>query len=213
MSILTNQATVASDLEAIVAGNSIIKPSPETIDLLLTRRSVVAAKQSEPGPTAAELDIILRCATRVPDHAKLTPWRIQVVQGEARERLGALFANVFRENNPDAREEKVAVEYQRPLRAPLVLIVSTKINHKAPIPHWEQILSGGAVCQNILIAATALGYASQWLSEWPNYDETIKDALGITRTDEILGFIYIGSASEKPKERPRPILEDVVEYL
>ncbi|MEM7343886.1 MAG: nitroreductase [Chloroflexota bacterium] len=212
MSILTKQAVLLSEMEAVLAENSTKKRASETIDLLLTRRSVVAAKQCEPGPTNEELDILLRCATRVPDHAKLTPWRIQVVQGDARERLGNLFATVFRENNPDASEEKIAFEYQRPLRSPLMLIVSTKINTES-IPRWEQILSGGAVCQNILVAATALGYASQWLSEWPNYDETIKSTLGIDPTDEILGFMYIGSATETPKERPRPALEDVVEYL
>lgn len=186
---------------------------PETIDLLLRRRSLVAAKHSDPGPTAEELDMILRCATRVPDHAKLAPWRIKVVEGEARERLGDLFGNVFKKNNPDATLERLVAERNRPLRSPLVLIVSTKIESEERIPRWEQILSGGAVCQNILIAATALGYASQWLSEWPNYDPVVKAALGVTASDEILGFIYIGTASEKPTERPRPELADVVSYL
>lgn len=187
--------------------------SQETLDLLLRRRSLVAAKQCEPGPTPEELEILLRCATRVPDHAKLMPWRIKVVQGEARQWLGNLFAEVYRENNPTASDERVDAERQLPLRTPLVLIVSTKIESAERIPRWEQILSGGAVCQNILIAATALGYASQWLSEWPNYDETVKAFLNIAPSDEILGFIYIGSASEKPQERPRPALEDVVSYL
>ncbi|MEM7538213.1 MAG: nitroreductase [Chloroflexota bacterium] len=185
----------------------------ETIELLLTRRSVVAKNQCEPGPTAAELETLLRCATRVPDHAKLTPWRIQVVQGEARERLGDIFAEVFQQNNPDASEERVTFERQRPLRSPLVLIISTKIESTERIPRWEQILSGGAVCQNTLVAATALGYASQWLSEWPNYDETVKERLGIAPSDEILGFMYIGSAAEPPTERVRPTLEDVVSYF
>lgn len=185
----------------------------ETIGLLLSRRSLVAAKHGEPGPTPEELNIILRCATRVPDHAKLAPWRIKVVAGEARERLGDLFANVFQKNNPDASVDRVVAERNRPLRSPLVLIVSTKIESEDRIPRWEQILSGGAVCQNILIAATALGYASQWLSEWPNYDPMVKAALGITASDEILGFMYIGTATEKPAERPRPELADVVSYL
>ncbi|MEM7535677.1 MAG: nitroreductase [Chloroflexota bacterium] len=185
----------------------------ETIELLLTRRSVVAKNQCEPGPTAVELETLLRCATRVPDHAKLTPWRIQVVQGEARERLGDIFAEVFQQNNTDASEDRVTFERQRPLRSPLVLIISTKIESTERIPRWEQILSGGAVCQNTLVAATALGYASQWLSEWPNYDETVKERLGIAPSDEILGFMYIGSVAEPPTERARPTLDDVVSYF
>lgn len=188
-----------------------LHPEP-TIDLLLTRRSLVAANQTEPGPSAEDLESILRCAVRVPDHGKLTPWRIQVVQGKAQERLGEVFADVFKAKNPDASDERLELERQRPQRAPLLLIVSTKIELERA-PRLEQILSGGAVCQNILIAATALGCASQWLSEWINYDPDVKAHLGISPSDEILGFMYLGSASEKPKERPRPELEEVVSYL
>lgn len=187
--------------------------SPETIDLLLTRRSVVAAKQCEPGPTAAELNTILRCATRVPDHKKLAPWRIQVLQGDARQAHGNTVAEIYATNHPDAAEEVIAFERARFLRAPLVLVVSTKIVDEKRAPRWEQILSGGAVCQNILIAATALGYASQWLSEWYSYDEQVKASLRIAPADEILGYMYIGSAMEKPDERERPTLESVVEFL
>ena len=189
------------------------KRSLGTIELLLTRRSLVAAKHCEPGPTPDELETILRCATRVPDHKKLAPWRIQVAQGEARARLGSLIADTFCRNNPDAKAERIAFERQRLLRSPLVLIVSTKIESEERVPRWEQILSGGAVCQNILIAATAFGYASQWLSEWPSYDDTIKAALNIASSDEILGFLHIGSAAEQPTERLRPLLDEIVSYL
>jgi len=191
----------------------VIQRSPETIDLLLRRRSLVVKNHTDPGPNAGELDLILRCATRVPDHAKLTPWRIQVVQGEARERIGNVIGDVFQQNNPDESEERIAFERGRLTRSPLVLVVSTKIENTDNIPRWEQILSGGAVCQNILIAATALGYASQWLSEWYAYDPQVKAALNIAESDEVLGFMYIGTAAEQAKERARPELDDVVEYL
>ncbi len=184
----------------------------DTIDLLLRRRSVKVVSQTTPGPNQEDLETILRCAVRVPDHKKLTPWHIQVVQGEAQEQLGEVFANVFQWENPDADATRIEFEKQRPARAPLLLIVSTKIETERA-PRWEQILSGAAVCQNIVIAATALGYASQWLSEWVNYSDAIKQHLNIAKGDEILGFMYIGSATELPTERPRPDLSDVVEYL
>ncbi len=183
-----------------------------TIDLLLKRRSLVVAKQTEPGPSEADLDTILRCATRVPDHAKLTPWRIQVVRKEAQRDLGEVFADIYQQKNPDASDERIAAERQRPQRAPLLLIVSTKIESER-IPRWEQSLSGGALCQNLLVAAAVLGYAAQWLSEWVNYDHDIKAHLGVAPSDEILGFFYLGTASEPPKERPRPELNEVVSYL
>lgn len=183
-----------------------------TTDLLLKRRSLVVASQTQPGPSAADLDTILRCATRVPDHGKLTPWRIQVVRGDVQKKLGEVFADVFKTQNPDATDERLALERQRPQRAPLLLIVSTKIVSER-IPRLEQLLSGDAVCQNLLVATTALGYASQWLSEWVNYDPDVKAHLGIAESDEILGFFYLGTANENPKERPRPELKDIVSYL
>ncbi len=122
-------------------------------------------------------------------------------------------AEVFQANNPDASEKKIIFERERLCRAPLILIVSTKIESEDRIPRWEQLLSGAAVCQNILVAAIALDYASQWLTEWYSYDESVKAALNIAPSDEIIGFMYIGTATEKPKERPRPDLADVVEYL
>ncbi|MEM9777673.1 MAG: nitroreductase [Chloroflexota bacterium] len=189
------------------------KEYPETIDLLLTRRSLVAKNHIGPGPNEEELDTILRCATRVPDHAKLTPWRIQVLQGDTLNTVGKVIGDTYKADNPEAEAEKIAFESGRLARSPLVLIVSTKIENTDRIPRWEQILSGGAVCQNILVAATALGYASQWLSEWYSYDQRFKDALNIAESDEILGIMHIGTASVKPKERVRPELQDVVEYL
>ena len=182
-----------------------------TIELLLTRRSLVVSKMTEPGPNADELKTILRCATRVPDHGKLSPWRIQVVQGDARHDLGRVWGEIYKRNNPEAPAEQLDFEYNRPCRAPIMLMMSTKIEGQR-IPAWEQILSGAAVCQNALIAATSLGYHAQWLSEWPNYDEDAKAAAGLDEGDYFLGFIYIGTASEPPVERTRPQLEDVVTW-
>lgn len=191
---------------------SLRKPRQDAvIDLLLTRRSLVALRMTEPGPTEAELSLILRCAMRVPDHGKLAPWRIQVIAGQRRAELGEHWARIYAQNNPHATPEQLAFERQRPLRAPVLLAVSTRIESDR-IPRWEQVLSGAAVCQNALIAANALGYYTQWLTEWPAYDAEAKALLGLQMQDEILGYLYIGSASEVPAERPRPQPEDIVSW-
>lgn len=182
-----------------------------TIDLLLRRRSLVVANLTEPGPSEEELEIILRCATRVPDHGKLAPWRITVVQGNARAHVGQIWGDTFKRKNSDASEEQIQAEYERPTRAPLMLVVHTKIENDR-IPEWEQILSGAALCQNTLIAATALGYHAQWLSEWPNYDDDVKREMGLAPEDRFLGFIYIGTAGQPPVERARPALAEVVTH-
>lgn len=186
-------------------------PKKQPIDYLLTRRSVKAKELSEPAPSKKELEVILRAATRVPDHGKLAPWRIKVVHKNGQKKLGKLFAKRFAELNPkDATEKHAIHEQERATRAPLLLVVLSTPVESIKAPLWEQHMSVGAVCMNILHAANMLGYSANWLTEWPAFDYDIKQALGGKDEDKIAGFIYIGTASEKPEERERPNLKYIV---
>lgn len=186
---------------------------PPSIEPLLRRRSVVAKNLIEPGPSDHELDLILKAGIRVPDHGKIGPWRLQVLLKPAQAKLGDLYAEVYAAANPDARDDQILAERERPKRAPILIVVSSRLHREHKIPEIEQLLSCGAVCQNLLNAATLLGYAAQWLTEWPAYDERIKQALGVPADQHIIGFVSIGSAAEPPNERPRPDFDDVVSYV
>ncbi|MEL6365346.1 MAG: nitroreductase [Pseudomonadota bacterium] len=178
--------------------------SDETLRLLATRRSTQAALLAEPGPDGDAVDLMLQIAARVPDHRRVYPFRFVVVEGEGRARIGAAVAAAFAAKNPDAEEKKIDAERARLARAPVVVAVvaATQPEHKTP--EWEQVLSVGAVCQNLLIAASASGFAAQWLTEWYAYDPAVLEAMGVRPGERVAGFVYIGSASEPPKERPRP---------
>jgi len=182
----------------------------EAIDLVLKRRSVLAHMMTEPGPNDEDLTRILTAGARVPDHGKLAPWRFVVLKGEARAEFGRVLGEAFRMANPDASEGKVELEARRFTRAPVVVAVVSRAEPHAKIPEWEQVLSSGAVCMNMLTAANALGYCAQWLTEWPAYDGLVQDGLGLESHERISGFIYIGSPKEPPTERPRPELDDIV---
>jgi nitroreductase len=119
--------------------------SPETVDLLLRRRSSSAKAMGEPGPTEAELDLILRAGIRVPDHGKLAPWRFLLFAGEARARFGAVLAGILAKREPDAGEVRLGIERGRFLRAPLIVAVISSVE-PGKIPEWEQRLSAAAVC-------------------------------------------------------------------
>lgn len=180
------------------------------LELLLTRRSVKAIDMIEPGPDADQLEIILRCGLRVPDHGKLGPWRILRFVGDRRRAFGEVLVDAWRRANPDAAPERAELERGKLERAPVVLAVVSRITPEHKIPVWEQQLSVGAVCQNLLLAAHAMGFHAQWLTEWFSYDTTVAKALGLSEQERIAGWIHIGSASAAPAERPRPDLEDVV---
>ena len=182
----------------------------DAIDRLMTRRSVKAMDIIAPGPSEDELTQILQTAIRVPDHGKLGPWRFIRFAGDARAKFGDILAARYAAQNEEAREQSIAAERNRFTRAPVVIAVVACIKSDIKIPEWEQQLSAGAVCQNMLVATSLMGFAAQWLTEWYAFDSAVNEALGLTDGERIAGFVYIGSALEKPPERVRPDLEQVL---
>lgn len=157
-----------------------------------------------PAPSGDELESILTAAARVPDHRKLEPWRFIILQGDARTRLGDVLAARWQALNPDAPAAALDEERARPFRAPLTVSVVSAPDHGHKTPVWEQELSAGALCLNLLLCARAAGYAGSWVTEWWAYDEEVDRALGLNEGERIAGHILIGTARENPVERPRP---------
>ena len=182
----------------------------ETIRLLSRRRSLAPANLTEPGPSAAELETLLTIASRVPDHGKLAPWRFIVFEGEARERAGRIALQIKLADNRDLAETGRLAELARFSLAPLVVAVVSRAAPHAKIPEWEQVLSAGAVCMNLTVAANALGFASTWLTEWCAYDRRFAAAIGLSDHERIAGFIHIGRPKVAPLDRPRPPLAETV---
>ena len=183
----------------------------EMIDLLSTRRSVTVKDLCEPGPTPEQRQQILEIAHRVPDHRKLGPWRFIIFEGEARSNFGNNLLTIYKNKNPDAAGKMLEFQRNTFNRAPLVIAIisSPHPDHKTPV--WEQDLSVGAVCQNMLLAANAFGFGAQWLTEWYSYDADVNKELKLEDHEKIAGFIYIGTTETKPKERERPSLEERIE--
>lgn len=171
---------------------------------------MVVRNMVEPGPADEDLKKIMQAGMRVPDHGRLTPWRFIVIRGEAREKLGMVLGEAIRKEDPGCNEERIGMEKERFIRAPTTITVVSRTNRNNLIPEWEQILSSGAACQNMLTAALSMGFAAQWLTEWYAYSDAVKSALKLQHGDRIAGFLYLGSMSELPTERPRPGYEDIV---
>ena len=149
---------------------------------------------------------------RVPDHKVQAPWRFIVFDGKARGDFGAELHKAYlaRESRPTKEQEEI--ERTRFMRAPVVIAAITSFKEKPGVPRSEQVLSTGAACMNMVNAVAALGYASQWVTEWTAYDETIKKAMGLDGDEEIAGLVYIGTPTVTPKPRRRPEVKDVVSY-
>ena len=186
--------------------------SKDTLELLARRRSTVANHMTDPGPRPDQLADLLRIATRVPDHGKLAPWRFIVFQGEARAAFGKILRKATEVNMPEAPLELLDFEEARITRAPTVLAVISSVTEHHKVPVWEQQLSAGAVCQNLLIGASAMGFAAQWITEWYAFDPAINAELRLAPNEQIAGWMYFGTATEAPRERPRPMPDNLISH-
>jgi len=179
-------------------------------DYLKTRRSVGIGFLKEPGPTPQELDEILAIATRVPDHGKLTPWRLVVIEGDARRAAGEKLAEIARRNNPALDEASLANERRQFLPAPVTVGVIFSHKPLAKAPELEQLLSAGNVCFNLMHAAFALGYAASWVTRWFAFDTAAQQMLGARGGERFVGFVHIGTPTAVIDDRDRPDLAKVV---
>ncbi|MCD2176920.1 nitroreductase family protein [Rhizobium sp. C1] len=183
------------------------------IDYLKVRRSIPAFQMREPGPDRAGIEDILRLAVRVPDHGKIAPWRFIVYTGDIRAQIGEELLKMALERDPKLSGEMIQVERSRFTRAPVVIgVISTAAPH-VKVPEWEQVMSAGALCLNVLMAANAHGFVSNWLTEWFAFDEKAFPLLGVQPGEKVAGFIHIGSSDFPAVERPRPELAEKITWM
>ena len=174
------------------------------LNFLKTRKSGSVKALGPPGPSPAQITEILEIAVRVPDHGKLAPWRFVLFEGVARADIGKIFAERWKVLHPDYNEESIAFQRGLFMRAPVVIaVVSTAAPH-VKIPEWEQLLSSAAVCYNMVLAATAMGFDAQWQTDWVAYDKETSAAMGIRRSERVSGIICIGTTTAPLEDRPRP---------
>lgn len=176
-----------------------------TIETLLSRRSVPALQLREPGPSPAQIDTAIDVALRAPDHGGLKPWRFVLIHGAARSRLSELFVRRMQQRDPATPPGKIDKARNMPLRAPLVIAVGAQLRRDHKVPEHEQLLSIGAGVMNLLNAFHAQGFGAIWLTGGNAYDPEIAAALGFDAQERCLGFVYVGSISptdNSPPPRP-----------
>ena len=179
------------------------------LDLLSTRRSGKARDMVPPGPDETQLREILRIAARTPDHGKLAPWRFVTISGDQRGQLAASLRSAYLAEKPEAGRLELEAAENFAREAPCLVVVLSAPATDSHIPLWEQELSAGAACMNLLTAAHAMGFVANWLTGWAAYSDRVRDLFGGPNT-RIAGFIFIGTAGRALDERPRPELEFVV---
>jgi len=185
----------------------------DMLEHLHQRQSTPARLLAHPAPSDDDIAAIVRAGLAAPDHARMRPWRFLVIRGDARNKLGEIFYQATLKREPDMPSEKLDKQKDKPLRSPLILVTIAKITPDHPkTPEIEQILSAGAAMQLMQLAASSLGYGSIWLTGPNANDPFVKSELGINAGDEIVGFLYIGTATLTRETVARANIEDHLEH-
>ena len=174
------------------------------IDFLLTRSSAPIPELREPAPKDAEIATMIRIASRVPDHGRLAPWRFILYRGDARAQIGERLAALAEQREGPLSDSRRDQERARFTRAPLVIGVIHTPKENPKIPQWEMLLSGGAAAMNLVIAANAMGYRTNWITNWYSDVPEGREIVGLAPDERVVGFVHIGTFAGEAPERPRP---------
>jgi nitroreductase len=164
----------------------------ELFEALTSRSS--AARLTAPGPAPEELARMLEAAAHAPDHGRLKPWRLIVLDDALRRAFAGAAMNARRARPPEATEEQLRIEGEKIWRSPTVVIVGCAVDrHHPKIPEVEQLLAAGAAAQNLMLAAHGLGYGVMWKTGPAAYDAGVKAAVGLQATDHIVAIMHLGT--------------------
>ncbi|MBN2388956.1 MAG: nitroreductase [Anaerolineales bacterium] len=178
----------------------------DVLEAIQSRQSIGALK---PDPVPEELiKQLLTAAVQAPNHYKVRPWRLVVLTGAGRERMGAVLAASFAARFPTAPKSALEKERTKPLRAPLVIAVGVDRPAEARVLGVENICAAAAACQNLLLAAHALGLGAKWRTGEAAGDPRLKEFLGLDAEQDLIALIYIGIPEGQPPPPARPGFED-----
>ena len=180
---------------------------------LIERKSTPPRLMNEnEGPTRDDIQDILRAAVSAPDHGAIRPWRFVIIEGKNRAVLGRIFANALKTRDPEASEEAIQKELNRPLRAPTVIaILARVVNDRPNVPRIEQIVATACAAQNMLAAANAKGFGGILLTGKNAHDPNVRAFFGLKSDDEIMSFLYLGKPNGEQPSKLRPNPNDFIE--
>lgn len=166
----------------------------EVLEKLINRYSTPLLQG--PAPTEQQIEQAYQAMMRVPDHARLKPLHLQIWQGDALIRMGDLFAQCALEEAPDMAQETVSRYKGLPLRAPMVAVITAKVCDHPKVPEIEQVISVGCSAYALILALNDMGFGCMWRTGAFAYKANVKKALGISQSDHIVGFMYIGTVEK-----------------
>jgi nitroreductase len=166
----------------------------ELLKAIETRTS--AGRLMQPGPTEEHIALMLEAARRAPDHGRMRPWQLTVLNAELRERFAAAAAEAKRRRVPALSDEQLAADREKMLRSPAIIVIGCVARENPKVPEIEQLIAAGAAAQNLFLAAHDLGYGVMWKTGAAAYDDGVKAVLGMQPRDHIIGIMHVGTRAK-----------------
>ena len=169
---------------------------------------------------------IIEAGILAPSAKNRQPWKFIVMEGEKKEEA----LDVMEKGLERSKEELKEVPGIEPLisdafntlgimrQAPVVIFVENSngkipfvdINVNDRITEIIDSLSIGAAIQNMLLAATELGYGTLWIANTFYAYQELAQYLGIN--GQLISAVIVGVPDETPNPRPRKSFDEVVEF-
>lgn len=167
--------------------------SDPVLESMATRRSV--SKVGPETPTDAELADLLDAVTPVADHKSLRPWRLITLRGDDRMRLAnALDAAAGVTREPGEFNSK-------PFRAELLIAIVASPREHPKVPEWEQHATAAGAGHLLSLALWQAGWGVMWRTGLLVNSPEVRAVHGLTDTEKLLGWLYVGSIDEKFRAR------------
>ena len=182
----------------------------DALDNILNR--VSARNLVEPHPDKNQMEVVYKAALRAPDHAWLRPSRFIEVSGDSISKLSNIFEDYSLTLN-DITDEVAAKYKNAPFRAPMIIILVSSYKEHPKVPAIEQKLSTAAAAQNIMLALNAMKYSAIWRTGKLAFNRHVSNKLGLEDTEEILGYLYVGTPDGKNKNVPELDIDNFVNRL
>ncbi len=163
----------------------------DAIDALVNR--VSCGKLTTPAPTASQREQMYKAALRAADHGSLKPWRFLEIEDGGLLALGEVFERAALKDDPDLALAQRERFRKMPSRAPLIIAAIAKCVEHPKVPAWEQVVATGAAVQNLITAAFVHGIGAYWRTGAMVEHAQVKQSLGLTENEVLVGFVYLGT--------------------
>ncbi|WP_035091922.1 nitroreductase family protein [Aquimarina macrocephali] len=188
--------------------------SDDINEIIRRRRSVFPAQYNGKAVPKALIKMVLENANWAPTHKLTQPWRFKVVEGEAKDRLGAFLSDTYTDitSDEDFSPFKHAKIIDKCKSASAIVVICMQRDPKERIPEWEEVASTAMAVQNMWLTCTANDIGCYWSS--PKLINYMGDFFDFEEGERCLGFFYLGYYDEDEKNTSkREPIESKVQWI